>query len=67
MGCEFHTNEPPASLYDAAEGRVESEPRLQKHADTILYDWPEGDEHWNWVCTAAIDEIVDWAETVGKS
>lgn len=26
-----------------------------------MYDWPEGDEHWNWVLTEEIEFIVEWA------
>jgi hypothetical protein len=33
----------------------------------ILYDWPEGEEHWEWVCTAPVAEIVGWAEVVGEA
>ena len=49
---------------ERAECRVEHDPQLFKHAATILYDWDEGDEHWDWVTTTHADEIIDWAETV---
>jgi excisionase family DNA binding protein len=55
------------SMEACARERVRSTPALDAHADTILYDWPEGDEHWQWVFTADVDEIVDWAETVERS
>ena len=49
-----------------ARRRVEAEPELEAHRDTILYDWPEGEEHWEWVCAAPVSEIVEWAEVVEK-
>ena len=48
--------------YDRAKTRVEDSAVLRPHADSILADWPEGDEHWQWVCTAPESEIVDWVE-----
>lgn len=54
------------SYQEQAEYRVNHSPQLSKHASTILYDWPQGDEHWKWVATARVSEIVDWAETVEK-
>lgn len=54
--------------YDDAKARVEAEPELEAHRDIIiLYDWPEGEEHWEWVCTAPVAEIVGWAEVVGEA
>ena len=50
--------------YDRAKARVDASPELSAHSDTILYDWPEGDEHFTWVATAPINKIVDWAETI---
>jgi len=52
------------TLEEKARERVNKSPRLSKHADTILYDWPEEDEHWAWVVKAPVSEIVGWAETV---
>lgn len=49
-------------LYKIAAARVDDNPKLAAHRDFILADWPEGDEHWEWVATAPVDEIVDWAE-----
>jgi hypothetical protein len=55
------------SVYEKARDRVMYHDMLEPYADTILYDWPEGDEHWEWVYTVPASEIVDWAETVGNS
>ena len=51
---------------EKAQKRVDSDSRLKAHAATIMYDWPEGNEHWEWVTTASVAEIVDWAETVER-
>jgi hypothetical protein len=53
--------------YGDAKARAEAEPELEAHRETILYDWPEGAEHWEWVCTAPVAEIVGWAEVVGEA
>jgi len=52
--------------YDDAKARVDAEPELQAYRDTILYDWPEGEEHWRWVVEAPVAEIVAWAEVVAE-
>lgn len=52
------------TLYQRAAERVRNTPELEPHADTILYEWPEGDEHWQWVIDAPVAEIVRWAESV---
>ena len=52
------------SVHDQARQRVQDTPQLQPYRDVIFYDWPEGDEHLNWIATAPLAEIVDWAETV---
>jgi hypothetical protein len=44
-----------------AEMRVNRTPELERYRDVILYDWPNGDEHWDWVRTASDDELVEWA------
>jgi hypothetical protein len=52
------------ALYDRASARVEIESELWPYKDTILADWPEGDEHWHWVAEASTNEILTWAEIV---
>jgi len=54
------------TLRDRAERRVNNSPRLSQHHDTIMYDWPEGNDHWRWILTARVGEIVDWAEIVQR-
>lgn len=49
-----------------AWNRVNDTPELYRHRSTIMADWQEGDEHWEWVATAPVTEIVNWAEVVEK-
>jgi len=55
-----------SDLREQAQRRVDSDPRLVAHESVIMYDWAEGDEHWQWVISAPVAEIVGWAETVEK-
>ncbi len=48
---------------EKAMDRVEAHPALADHEGVIFSDWAEED-HMEWVATAHVDEIVDWAETV---
>jgi hypothetical protein len=51
---------------EAATDRVNNSPDLQPYYDIlILYDWhePESD-HFRWVATAPIAEILTWAEEI---
>jgi hypothetical protein len=32
--------------------------------EALFADWPEGEEHREWLRTASAEEIVDWAEGV---
>lgn len=52
------------STFETVRIRIANTPELKEHADTILYDWPNWDEHIEWVASASVAEIVDWAETV---
>lgn len=47
-----------------ARERVYNDERLLKHIGAILHRWSNWDEHIEWVATAPVEEIVDWAETV---
>jgi len=49
---------------EAAWERIAREPKLVEYNDVICYDWAEEDEHWEWVATAPIQEIVDWAQYI---
>lgn len=41
--------------------RIETTPALAAHKETLLSDWPAAGEHWRWLATAHVDELVDWA------
>jgi hypothetical protein len=49
---------------ELAEKRVNDTPELKTHSDTIFYDWNNWDEHVEWVATAPIEEIIEWAAMV---
>jgi len=49
-------------VYEQARRRVQDTPQLAEHEAFILADWPEGDDHWRWVATAPMAEVVDWAQ-----
>ena len=53
-------------MYEKAKARVEDSPKLSVHADFILADWSEGNDHWEWVVTASEKEILDWVEAGSK-
>ena len=53
-----------ADWYVKAERRVSDTPELEAHHETIFADWPEGDEHYEWIATAPVAKIVDWAEAI---
>jgi hypothetical protein len=50
--------------YEQAEKRINETPELEQYRDIILYDWPEGEQHWTWIAQAKIQEIVDWCESI---
>lgn len=52
------------TLRERAEKRVNASPKLSLYRDTIMADWPEGQEHWRWVIKARVSEIVYWAQSV---
>lgn len=52
------------TIEQQARQRVRETPELDAIEDTIFYDWPNWTEHMQWIATAPVAEIVDWAETV---
>lgn len=54
---------PKTDWHERAHKRVANTPELTSYTSTILYDYHEED-HWEWVATAPVSEIVDWAKTV---
>ncbi len=53
---------PPLTLRERAAARVDGSPALAAHREFIMADWREGAEHWRWVISAPVAEIVEWAE-----
>jgi len=56
-----------ASHYDLAKMRIDDTPELEPYRDVILYDWPEGAEHWAWVATAPLATILDWCKGIREN
>lgn len=54
-------------LYALAVRRVNETPELDARRDVILYDWREGAEHLQWVATAAVSEVVAWADGIAAA
>ncbi|MBN1889451.1 MAG: hypothetical protein JW850_15765 [Thermoflexales bacterium] len=52
------------TIFDQAKERVENSPELQPYRHVVLYDWPEGAEHYKWVASAPASEIISWAQVV---
>ena len=53
------------TAYDRAVARVNATPELESYRDLLIeYDWPNADEHYDWVATAPIAELVDWAQGI---
>lgn len=52
------------NIYIQAEKKVLSSEILREHAEKILYDWPEGNDHLEWVISATESEIIDWLKDV---
>ena len=53
-------------LYREARSRINADEQLAPYADTILADFAEGDDHWQWVIDAPTDEIVAWAKAANR-
>ena len=49
-----------------ATRRVDDTPELEQYRDVIFYDWREPD-HLEWIATAPIQEIVDWASEIAEA
>lgn len=50
-----------------ATERVDNDPQLSQYRDLLIeYDWPNEDEHLQWVATAPTTELINWAETIRR-
>jgi len=54
------------AAYDVAVARIDREPALEEYRDIILYDWGNQEEHWQWIASAELAEIVDWCESIRR-
>lgn len=51
------------SKYDKAHRRMEDMEFNDKQMDFIFEDWPNMDEHLDWLMTATKEEIEDWIDS----
>lgn len=56
---------PGTDEYERAKARVMRSPTLRPLADYILADFREPD-HFQWVATARVADIADWAQTIKR-
>lgn len=50
---------------EMADDRVKATPALLPYYDLLIdSDWDNQGEHWEWVATADIDEILSWAKNI---
>lgn len=53
------------NAYEQAALRVQNDESLAIHTDLLLeYDWPNMDEHLEWVIYAETGELIEWAEAL---
>ncbi len=50
--------------HEMAKARFSTTPQLAQYETVIFADWPEGDEHWRWIASAPVAEIVAWAKLI---
>ncbi len=49
---------------ELAEMRIDRMGFDEEEKKVIFYDWPEGDEHLDWLLTAPEKEINDWFDAI---
>jgi hypothetical protein len=51
--------------YEMAVARVDGDPKLRPYRDLLVeYDWPEGEQHYEWVATASTATLIKWAKGI---
>ena len=50
--------------YEEMVARIDATPELEPYRNLLTYDWAEAEEHYNWACTATVEEIANWAQVV---
>jgi uncharacterized membrane protein len=53
--------------YEKIQARINKNPALVAYADLLQYDWDDADEHADWVATAPVSEIVEWAQQIREA
>ena len=48
-----------------ARNRVAASNTLSKYSSIIFYDWPNWDEHMEWIANTDELEIIEWAQCEG--
>jgi hypothetical protein len=51
----------PDSPLTRAAARVGADPRLRPHRAVLLAQYPEGDQHYEWVTTTSTATLIKWA------
>jgi hypothetical protein len=50
---------------EMADDRVNAIPSLKEYRDILIdYDWDNQEDHWEWVATGDVGDILDWARTI---
>lgn len=49
--------------HDAAQRRVWDTPKLEKYEDILMEHWNDP-HHYEWVASASLADVLDWAETI---
>lgn len=47
-----------------AREKVENTPGLKAIEDILFYDWPNWNEHMQWIVETPVNKILDWAMSV---
>ena len=56
-----------SDLYRKAERRISDTPELEPYRSVLIeYDWPNWEEHIEWVATGDVEEILDWCWCVTR-
>ncbi len=50
------------TIYDDARARISKMGFTARQLDFIFSDWPEGEQHYQWLLEASKAEIVSWGK-----
>ncbi len=55
-------------MLNKAKARVNETDELSIYEDILIdYQWQNQEEHFEWVATAPLEEIIDWAEDIRRN